>query len=781
MDKNSKSSDKKPKSTDDAALREAAIEYHLKPTPGKIQVVATKALTTQKDLAMAYSPGVAAACELIEADPAEVNNMTSRGNLVAVITNGTAVLGLGDIGPLASKPVMEGKGVLFKKFAGIDVFDIEIEEKDPEKLIDIIASLEPTFGGINLEDIKAPECFRIETELMKRMKIPVFHDDQHGTAIIAAAAMLNALHLNGKAIEDIKLVASGAGAAGISCLKLLVDLGLRRENIVVCDSRGVIYHGRDENLDERKALFAHSTSELKTLADAIVGADAFLGVSVGGLLHPEMVASMADTPIIFALANPDPEIRPDEARAVKPDAIIATGRSDFPNQVNNVLCFPYLFRGALDAGATTINKQMQMACVKSLAALARMEAGDLSSVYAGETLSFGPEYLIPKPFDQRLLVHLAPAVAQAAMDSGVATRPIEDMQAYKEKLSQFVYRSGLLMKPVFDAARKDPKRVVFAEGEEPVILRALQTLVDDKIALPLLVGRPAVIEKQIKKLGLRIRQGVDFEITNPESDPRYDEYWRNYHAIMQRRGVSPDTARAIVRTRSSVIAALMVERGEADALITGVVGRFQKKLDYIMDVIGKHPGNRTLASVAVLCSDHGSVFIADNHVNENPDAETIADICLMAADKVRLFGITPKVALISHSTFGSHQNESSVKMSQALEIIKQRAPDLEVDGEMPADVALSPDYRQVIFPNSRLKGRANLLIMPNLDAAHVAVNLTRFMANTVNIGPILMGSAKPAHVLSPSATVRRVVNMTAIAVVEAQQVSQGTFGFPLEN
>ena len=777
MNEDSMNFGKKPDPKDDTALREAALEYHLKPTPGKIQVVATKALTTQKDLAMAYSPGVAAACELIEANPAEVSNMTSRGNLVAVITNGTAVLGLGDIGPLASKPVMEGKGVLFKKFAGIDVFDIEIEEKDPDKLIEIIASLEPTFGGINLEDIKAPECFRVETELKKRMKIPVFHDDQHGTAISSAAAMLNALRLTGKAIEDVTLVASGAGAAGIACLELLVDLGMRRENIIVCDSRGVIYVGRDVDMDARKALFARATDDYKTLADAITGADAFLGVSVGGLLKPEMVASMADQPIIFALANPNPEIRPDEARAVKADAIIATGRSDFPNQVNNVLCFPYLFRGALDVGASAINKEMEMACVKSLAELARMESGDLGAAYGDENLSFGPEYLIPKPFDPRLLAQLAPAVAQAAMDSGVATRPIEDMQAYKEKLSQFVYRSGLLMKPVFDAARKDPRRVVFAEGEETVILRATQTLIDDNIAIPLLVGRPAVIEKQIKKLGLRIRQGVDFEVTNPAADPRYEEYWKTYHELMQRRGVSPDTAKAIVRTRSSVIAALMVERGEADALITGVVGRFQKKLNYIMDVIGKHPGYNTLASVAVLSSSQGSVFIADNHVNENPDAETIADICLMAAEKVRLFGIKPKVALISHSTFGSHQDKSSAKMRKALKIIRQRAPDLEVDGEMPADVALSPDYRKVIFPNSRLRGRANLLIMPSLDAAHVAVNLTRVMTNTVSIGPILMGSAKPAHVLSPSATVRRVINMTAIAVVEAQQVSQGTFGF----
>ncbi len=772
-------SDKKSDATDagaDTALREAALEYHRYPVPGKIQVVATKALTTKKDLSLAYSPGVAAASELIAADPLEVSNMTARGNLVAVITNGTAVLGLGDIGPLAAKPVMEGKGVLFKKFAGIDVFDIEIDEKDPQKLIDIIASLEPTFGGINLEDIKAPECFKVEAALKQRMQIPVFHDDQHGTAIITAAAMINALHILDKSIEDVTLVASGAGAAGIACLEMLVSLGLRHENITVCDHHGVIYKGRDKDIEPRKEAFARPTDAVKTLAEAIVGAEVFLGVSVGGVLSKEMVATMVERPIIFAMANPSPEIRPEDAMQVRPAAIMATGRSDYPNQVNNVLCFPFLFRGALDVGATAINTEMELACVYALAELARKEAGDLGAAYGNENLSFGPDYLIPKPFDPRLLAHLAPAVAQAAMDSGVATRPIADMAAYNEKLNQFVYRTGLLMKPIFDAAKADPKRVVFAEGEETVVLRAVQTIVDDGLAVPILVGRPSVITNRIERLGLRITPGEDFEITNPESDPRFRQYWQTYHRINARKGISPDTAKAIVRTRNSVIAALMVECGEADALITGVVGRYRKKLEYVIDVIGRFPGCATLGSMAVLSTDHGSIFITDTHVNEDPDAETIADITLMAAEKVRLFGIKPKVALISHSAFGSHTDTSATKMSKALELIRQRDPELEIDGEMPADMALSEFYRKLVLPESSLHGRANLLVMPNLDSAHIAFNLARVLTEGVTIGPILMGGGKPAHVLSPSATVRRLVNMTAIAVVEAQQFGMATPG-----
>ncbi len=768
--------DKQINDAADAALREAALEYHRHPVPGKIQVVATKALTTKKDLSLAYSPGVAAASELIAADPLEVSNMTARGNLVAVITNGTAVLGLGDIVPLAAKPVMEGKGVLFKKFAGIDVFDIEIDEKDPQKLIDIIASLEPTFGGINLEDIKAPECFEVEAALKERMQIPVFHDDQHGTAIITAAAMINALHILGKSIADVSLVASGAGAAGIACLEMLVSLGLKHENITVCDHHGVVYQGRESDMDPRKAAFARPTDEVKTLSEAIVGAEVFLGVSVGGVLSKEMVATMVERPIIFAMANPNPEIRPEDAMQVRPAAIMATGRSDYPNQVNNVLCFPFLFRGALDVGATTINAEMELACVHALAELARKEAGDLGVAYGNESLTFGPDYLIPKPFDPRLLTHLAPAVAQAAMDSGVATRPITDMSAYDEKLNQFVYRTGLLMKPIFDAARANPKRVVFAEGEESVVLRAVQTLVDDGLAIPVLIGRPRVIENRIERLGLRIKPGVDFEVTNPESDPRFRKYWKTYHQINARRGVSPDTAKAVVRTRNSVIAALMVECGEADALITGVVGRYRKKLEYVIDVIGRFPGCNTLGSMAVLSTDQGPIFVADTHVNEDPDAETIADIALMSAAKVKLFGIKPKVALISHSAFGSHTDASATKMSEALKIIRRRAPELEVDGEMPADMALSEFYRKLVLPDSTLHGRANLLIMPDLDSAHIAFNLARVLTEGVTIGPILMGGGKPAHVLSPSATVRRLVNMTAIAVVEAQQFGTATPG-----
>ncbi|MCH8228050.1 MAG: NADP-dependent malic enzyme, partial [Proteobacteria bacterium] len=635
------------------SFKEAALYYHRHPRPGKIKITPTKPLTTQQDLSLAYSPGVAAACELIQKDPAAVSEVTARGNLVGVISDGTAVLGLGDIGPLAAKPVMEGKAVLFKKFADIDVFDIEIDEQDPDKLIEIIASLEPTFGGINLEDIKAPGAFLIEAALKKRLNIPVFHDDQHGTAIITAAAVLNALHIVGKDIGEVTLAASGAGAAGIACLDLLVQLGLNKDNITVADSQGVIYRGRDENMEPHKASYARDT-DMRTLEEAVNGVDVFLGVSVGGMLSKEMVATMAEQPIILALANPDPEILPEHAKQVRPDAIICTGRSDYPNQVNNVLCFPYIFRGALDVGATTINDEMKLACVRALADLTRKEVQRLGPVSTrDESLFFGPDYIIPKPFDPRLLVQLAPAVAQAAMDSGVATRPIKNMAAYRASLDAFVFRTGLLMKPVFDAAKRNPMRVVYAEGEEPVVLRAVQSIVDNGIAKPILIGRPKVIEQRIKKFGLRIEAGKDFELVNPESDPRYWDYWTSYHAIMERRGISPDTAKAIVRTRTSVIAALMVHRGEADALITGVVGRFRKKLQYVMDVIGKQDGTNVIATMGALNTAEGTYFVCDTDVNSNPSASEIAEITMMAAEKIKIFGIRPRIALLSHSSFGS--------------------------------------------------------------------------------------------------------------------------------
>jgi len=747
-------------------LKESALHYHRYPRPGKIKITPTKALTTQQDLALAYSPGVAAASELIRDDPATAREVTARGNLVAVISNGTAVLGLGDIGPLAAKPVMEGKAVLFKKFADIDVFDIEIDEDDPHRLADIIASLEPTFGGINLEDIKAPECFIVEQQLKERLNIPVFHDDQHGTAIITAAAVRNALHIVGKPIESVKLAASGAGAAGIACLDLLVILGLRKENIIVSDRLGVIYKGRPEYMEGRKGDYAVDTPH-RTLAEAIVGADIFLGVSAGGIMTPDMVKSMADKPIILALANPEPEIRPEAVKKVRPDAIIATGRSDYPNQVNNVLCFPYIFRGALDVGATVINDEMKMACVHALAELTRKEVHEAGAM-GDEDLQFGPNYIIPKPFDPRLLVQLAPAVARAAMDSGAATRPIEDMASYIESLQQFFYRTGLLMKPVFDAARRDPRRVVFADGEETVVLRAIQTIVDDGLAKPILIGRPAVVEARIEKASLRLKPDHDFELVNPESDPRFWDYWTTYHAIMERRGVSPDAAKTIVRTRNTVIAALMVHRNEAEALVAGVVGRYRENLQDVLDVIGTRPGGRVVGSLGVLNTEEGAYFICDTHVNPNPSAEDIAEITVMAAGVVRIFGIRPRVALLSHSSFGSHQDASALKMKTALALLHERQPDLEVDGEMSADMALDEVYRRHVFPNSRLRGQANLLVMPDLGSAHIAFNLSRVIAKGVSVGPILMGVGRPVHVLTPSATVRRIVNMTALAVVDAQ-------------
>ena len=748
-------------------LKRAALDYHRAAPAGKIRITPTKPLLTQRDLGLAYSPGVAAACEAIVEDPREVSALTARGNLVAVISNGTAVLGLGAIGPLAAKPVMEGKAVLFQKFAGIDVFDIEIDERDPDRLVDIIASLEPTFGGINLEDIKAPECFIVERKLRERMTIPVFHDDQHGTSIIVGAAVLNALQVVGKDIAGVRVAASGAGAAGIACLDMLVQLGVRPEHIRVADKDGVLHRGRS-GLDPDGARYARDT-DARTLADIVAGADVFLGVSAGGVLKPAMVASMAERPVILALANPTPEIDPELARAARPDCIIATGRSDYPNQVNNALCFPYIFRGALDVGATTINEAMKVACVRAIAALARREASDVAArAYGGTAPSFGPDYLIPQPFDPRLLVQLAPAVAQAAMDSGVATRPIADMDAYRERLLNFVFRTGLVMKPVFDRARADPKRVVYAEGEEETVLRAVQTVVDERLARPILIGRPDVIAARIKRIGLRIRPGIDFELCNIHSDPRFPDYWQQYYALMQRRGVTPSLAKSFVRSRTAVIAALMVERGEADALICGLVGRYHKKLAYLLEVLQTDPGVDCPAAMTAVANDKGVYFFLDTHVKENPTPEHIAEATLQAAIRLRLFGIQPKIALLSSSNFGSRDTKGARKMRRALELILARVPRLEVEGEMQADVAMDAAIREHLFPNSRLAGRANMFVFPDLESANIAFNLVRMMTDGVVIGPILMGVSKPAHVLTPSATVRRVVNMTAIAGVEAQ-------------
>ena len=750
----------------DNDLKTAALDYHRLSPPGKIKVTATKPMVTQRDLALAYSPGVAYACEAIVEDPNTASELTARGNLVAVISNGTAVLGLGDIGPLAGKPVMEGKGVLFQKFAGIDVFDIEIDERDPDKLVDIIASLEPTFGGINLEDIKAPECFIVERKLRERMKIPVFHDDQHGTAIIVGSAVLNALEIVGKDIGQVKLATSGAGAAGIACLDMLVALGLKPENILAVDRDGVLYTGRGK-MDPDKERYARDTDK-RTLADIVAGADIFLGLSAGGVLKPEMVATMADKPIILALANPYPEILPEDAKAVRPDCIVATGRSDYPNQVNNALCFPYIFRGALDVGATVINEDMKLACVRAIAALARMESSDLGSAYGGDIPTFGPEYLIPRPFDPRLLVMLAPAVAKAAMESGVAARPIADMDAYEEKLSQYIYRTGLLMKPVYDRARADRKRVVYAEGEEETVLRAVQTVIDEELAFPILIGRPDVIDTRIKRLGLRMREGVDFELTNINDDPRFNDYWQQYHALTERRGVTPAAAKNLLRSRPTLIAALMVERGEADAMISGLVGRFHKKLGYMRSIFDFDPGVSGTSAMTGVINDQGAWFFLDTHVQVDPTAEQIAEATLQATYRLRLFGIEPKVALLSHSNYGSHDNPSAAKMRKARQIIQQRMPKLEMDGEMQADTAWDDVLRKRIFPNATLHGRANLFVLPNLDAANITYNMVRVMTDGVAIGPILMGLDKPAHILTPASTPRRVVNMTAIAAVDAQ-------------
>ena len=749
-------------------LKQAALAYHRKAPAGKIKVSPTKPVVTQRELSLAYSPGVAAACEEIVRDPAEVATLTARSNLVAVITNGTAVLGLGNIGPLAAKPVMEGKGVLFQKFAGVDVFDLEIAENDPDKLVEIIASLEPSFGGINLEDIKAPECFEVERKLRERMKIPVFHDDQHGTAIIVGAALVNALHIAGKDIGSIKLVSTGAGAAGIACLDMAVSLGVNPENIWVADRLGVVWKGRKEEMDPNKCRYARET-DARVLDEIIGDADVFLGLSAPGVLKPAMVARMAERPVILALANPTPEILPEEAKAVRADAIIATGRSDYPNQVNNALCFPYIFRGALDVGATVINESMKVACVHAIAELARREASDIAArAYGGRTVSFGPESIIPQPFDPRLIVQLAPAVAKAAMESGVATRPIEDLVAYREKLSAFVFRTTLVMKPVFARAKADPKRIVYAEGEEETVLRAVQHIADERMAWPILVGRPSVIDSRIQRLGLRIRPGVDFELCNIDDDPRFKDYWTLYHDLMQRHGVTPDSAKQIVRSRATVIAALMLRRGEADGLICGLVGRFHKKLNYLRGIVPLDPGVEQPAAMSAVFNERGVFFFLDTHVASEPDAERIAEATAQATLRLKLFGITPKVAILSHSNFGSHDDASARKMRRVVELLRERLPRVEIEGEMHADTALNPEVRERLFPNSRLSGVANVFVCPNIDAANIAFNITRVMTDGVVLGPILMGLSRPAHVLTPAATVRRVFNMTALAVVEAQ-------------
>ena len=765
-----------PKEDQRRRLREAALEYHEFPTPGKISVTPTKQLANQRDLALAYSPGVAAACDAIVDNPANVFKYTVRGNLVGVITNGTAVLGLGNIGPLAAKPVMEGKGVLFKKFAGIDVFDIEINESDPDKLCDIIAALEPTFGGINLEDIKAPECFYIERNLRKRMKIPVFHDDQHGTAIIVGAAILNGLKVVGKDIKDCKLVVSGAGAAALACLDLIVDLGFPIENITVTDLAGVVYQGRIELMDPDKARFARDT-DARTLAEVIPGADVFLGLSAGGVLKPDMVKSMAARPLIMALANPTPEILPEEVKAVRDDAVIATGRSDYPNQVNNVLCFPYIFRGALDSGATTITREMEIAAVHAIAELAQAEQSDVvATAYGISNLSFGPDYLIPMPFDPRLMTKIAPAIAKAAEDSGVATRPIQNMQAYIDRLQQFVYHSGTFMKPVFKVARNAPdnkKRIVFAEGEEERVMRAVQILVDENIAKPILIGRPAVLQQRIEKFGLRIKPGIDFQIVNPEYDERYRDFWQTYLKMTIRKGVSEQYAKLEMRRRHTLIGAMLIHKGDADGMICGTFGTTALHLHYIEQVLGKRTGVNVYAAMNGLILPDSQVVLVDTHVNENPSAEQLAEITLLAAEQMRRFGLTPRVALLSHSNFGTSNSESAQKMRTALAIIQSLAPDLEIEGEIHGDTALDYDLLKKMMPDSKLKGSANLLVLPNIDAANIAYNLLKTAAgNGVAIGPVLLGCARPVHILTPSATVRRIVNMAALCVVDAVEEQQ---------
>ncbi|MEI1700871.1 NADP-dependent malic enzyme [Acinetobacter baumannii] len=752
---------------DDQSLKQAALNYHEYPNPGKISVTPSKQLVNQRDLALAYSPGVAAPCLEIERDPSAAAKYTARGNLVAVVSNGTAVLGLGNIGPLASKPVMEGKGVLFKKFAGVDVFDIEIAENDPDKIVDIVASLEPTFGGINLEDIKAPECFYIEKKLRERMKIPVFHDDQHGTSIIVGSALLNALQIVNKKIEEIKIVASGAGAAALSCLDLLCALGVNKENIIVADSRGLLTTSR-EGLDESKKRYVQDIKATQ-LHEVMAGADMFLGLSAAGILTKDMVKQMAENPIIFALANPDPEILPEHAHEVRPDVIMATGRSDYPNQVNNALCFPYIFRGALDVGATTINEDMKIACVHAIARMAHVEAD--AATYGEKSASFGRDYLIPRPLDQRLILEIAPAVAKAAMDSGVATRPIEDFSAYRQKLSEFVYNSAFLMKPIFAQAKTDPKRIAYAEGEDERVLRAVQIAVDEDLAKPILVGRTAVIEANIKKLGLRLQHGVNIEIIDQEQNPLYEEFWKDYYQTMQRKGITVEYAQREARRRSTLIAALLVKFGKADGMLCGTYSSYNIHLDFVRNVIGLKEGMNNFFTLNALMLEDRNLFIADTYVNTNPTAEQLAEMTILAAEEVRRFGITPRVALLSHSSFGSDQTDSSAqKMREVYRILSEQAPELEVEGEMHGDAALDENIRHFAFPGSRFKGSANLLIMPNLDAANISFNLLKATSgNNVTIGPILLGAAKPVHILTPTATTRRLINMTALTVAEIQQ------------
>jgi malate dehydrogenase (oxaloacetate-decarboxylating)(NADP+) len=758
------------------ALRDASLEYHRSPSRGKIAVTPTKPLSNQRDLSLAYSPGVAYACLAIEENPALAAEYTSRANLVGVVTNGTAVLGLGDIGPLAGKPVMEGKGCLFKKFAGIDVFDIELAEKDPDKLVEIIAALEPTLGGINLEDIKAPECFYIEKKLRERMKIPVFHDDQHGTAIISAAALLNGLELVGKAIGEVKVVSSGAGAAAIACLDVMVGLGVKREHIFVVDSRGVIQSERDDarsgKLDESKRAYCQATTA-RTLADVVARADVFLGCSAAGVLTADMVRTMADKPIILALANPEPEIRPELAKAARPDCIIATGRSDYPNQVNNVLCFPYIFRGALDCGATKITEAMKLACVREIADLAKAEISDeVAAAYSGQELKFGPDYLIPKPFDARLILRIAPAVAKAAADSGVATRPIADLEAYRASLQSHVYQTGMLMRPVFAAAKafnaRQPARVVYAEGEDERVLRAVQVVLDEKLAQPILIGRPEVVRMRIERAGLRLQAGRDFELVDPENDPRFRAYWETYHRLMGREGVTPEAAKAAVRRSNTLIASLMVKRGEAHAMLCGLVGRYDAHLDHVRTVIGQREGTHVMAAMNALMLDQFTVFITDTFVNEQPSAEELSEIAQMAAAEVRRFGLPPKVGFLSHSIYGSSSRPSALRMRKARDLFVQAAPDIECDGELHGDAALSESVRRTYLPETTLSGSANLLVLPNIDAANILFNVLKEAGSRgVTVGPMLLGAAAPVHILTPSSTVRRVVNMTAVAVADA--------------
>ncbi|MCP5289206.1 MAG: NADP-dependent malic enzyme [Burkholderiaceae bacterium] len=752
------------------ALRDAALDYHRAPTRGKISVTPTKPLSNQRDLSLAYSPGVAYACLAIQEDPQLAADFTSRANLVGVVTNGTAVLGLGDIGPLAGKPVMEGKGCLFKKFAGIDVFDIELAERDPDRLVEIIAALEPTLGGVNLEDIKAPECFTIERKLRDRMNIPVFHDDQHGTAIISAAALLNGLELVGKDIARVKLAVSGAGAAAIACLDVMVGLGVRRENVFVCDSKGVIRAGRDDagRLDESKQRYCQET-DARTLAEVVAGADVFLGCSAAGVLTPAMVATMAERPIILALANPEPEIRPELAKAARPDCIIATGRSDYPNQVNNVLCFPYIFRGALDCGATKITEAMKLACVREIAALAKEQPSDeVAAAYAGKDLRFGADYIIPTPFDVRLILRIAPAVARAAAESGVATRPIADLDAYRQQLGRFVYQTNMFMRPVFAAAKARPARIVYAEGEDERVLRALPVVLEERMAEPILVGRPEVVRMRLERAGLKLEPGRDFELCDPEDDPRFRAYWEAYHALMGREGISPEAAKAAVRRSNTLIAALMLHRGEADGMLCGLVGRYDAHLEHIRAVIGLREGAHVLAAMNALMLERHTLFMTDTFVNEEPGAEELAEIALMAAQEVQRFGVPAKVAFLSHSTFGSSKRPSALRMRAARDLFAARAPDIQCDGEMHGDAALSETIRRGYLPATTLEGSANLLVLPNIDAANILFNVLKITGgHGVTVGPVLLGTARPAHILTASATVRRVVNMTALTVVDA--------------